>query len=107
MRYCFQEMLCHLETAACHFSPEVFVLLNVFLYSRGVADDAETYEGHIIYIASVSDGARFHVYGEPCGEVLLNGVELFARGDKLVARANQSAMYLCGLLAVERHSCIY
>lgn len=59
---CFKEMLCYLETSACHLAPEVLVLLNVFLYSWGIADDAETNEGHIIYIAGMGEKiGRAHV----------------------------------------------
>ena len=67
-------MLCYLETSACHFSPEILVLLDVFINTGGVADDAETHKRYTIDVARVSDGARFHVYGKSLRKVCLNDI---------------------------------
>ena len=67
-------MFCYLETSTCHFSPEILVLLDVFINARGVADDAETHKRYALDVARVSDGARFHIYGKSLREVCLNGI---------------------------------
>ena len=74
------------------------------LGSRCVADDAETDERYLLYIAHLGNGARFHIDSQAFGEVTLDGIQLFAVGDELVATANQASVN--GGFSVERHGAI-
>lgn len=84
-----------MEGAVGHFSPEVQVLFKMFVGSRSVTDDAEADERHLIEIAYLSDGSRFHIDSQPFGEVTLDFVQFAAVGDELVARADEASVNGC------------
>ena len=66
----FQECLGDIERAFCHLGPEIEVLLCLVVLQWDVADDAEGYEGRLVDVASLGDGAALHVYSHGVWEVL-------------------------------------
>lgn len=84
-----------MEGAVGHLSPEVQVLFKMLVGSRSVTDDAEADERHLIEIAYLSDGSRFHVDSQSLGEVTLDFVQFAAVGDELVARADKTSVNGC------------
>lgn len=54
-----------LEGTVGYRFPEIGVLLPMVVGSRCIADDAETDERYLIYMADLGDGSRFHIYCQP------------------------------------------
>ena len=81
-----------MERTVGHLSPEIQVLFKMLVGSRGVTDDAEADERHLIEITYLRDGSRFHVDRQSLGEVTLDFIQFAAVGDKLVARADEASV---------------
>ena len=60
-----------LEGTVGYRFPEIGVLLPMVVGSRCIADDAETDERYLIYMADLGDGSRFHIYCQPFLELSL------------------------------------
>mgnify|MGYP003547644300 CR=1 FL=1 len=61
--------------------------------SRRVADDTETDERHLIEVADLCNGARFHIYRQPFGEVPFDFIQFLAVGDEFVTTTDEASMY--------------
>ena len=85
-------MLGDLEGFVCHVNPEIVVLLLVMVGSRGVADDAETYERNVVDVASLSNSYRFHIASKSFREVVLDAVDFILGADELIARTDKACV---------------
>ena len=81
-----------LEGTVGYRFPEIGVLLPMVVGSRCIADDAETDERYLIYMADLGDGSRFHIYCQPFVELFFNVVQLGTVSDEFVSAAYQASM---------------
>ena len=78
------------ETFVGHCVPEVEVLVEVLVHSRGVANDTETEEWYVPEMADLCNSSTFHIDGKTLGILPLDDVQLVAIRNELVAGTDQA-----------------
>ena len=64
-----KKMLCYLERAVGHASPEIEIHLCFVVAQGHIAHNAERHKRHLIDMTGLSNRAAFHIYGHGFGEV--------------------------------------
>ena len=87
-------MSCHFKAILCYVFPKIKILTGVMVGKWHVAYHSERHKRYVHNVAGLCYGAALHVYRRGIRKVIDDGLHLFARVNKPVARHGQSASHV-------------